>query len=237
MRYGGWVIMPILVALSNQELQAQSAPSPEPSQSNSASVNKSQTSPEPENTADEGNAKMKPSRVSGEDRTETSSEGCLVSETALLDLKSARAQLAAEKSRLKARAAELDAQQDAIDQEMKKLLELRDSLKKETGAQTQAQADRVTKLVETLLTMSPKAAAKVVANLDDQLAVQTMRQMDTLKLAKILNLVEPERSAELSELLAGAHPASSPSTQLPSTSRKKGARSQPAKKSREADAN
>jgi flagellar motility protein MotE (MotC chaperone) len=51
--------------------------------------------------------------------------------------------------------------------------------------------------------MSPKAAAKLISSMDDSLAVSVMFQMDTQRLAKILNLVEPKKSTELSEKLVG----------------------------------
>ena len=51
--------------------------------------------------------------------------------------------------------------------------------------------------------MSPKTAAKVLAGLEDSLAVLSMSQMDTPHLAKIMNNMDAARSSHLSELLAG----------------------------------
>jgi hypothetical protein len=41
------------------------------------------------------------------------------------------------------------------------------------------------------------------AELDDSLAVEVLSKMDTEKVAKIMNLLEPKRSSALAEILAG----------------------------------
>jgi hypothetical protein len=51
--------------------------------------------------------------------------------------------------------------------------------------------------------MSPKAAAEVLAELDEALAVSAINRMETVKLAKIMNKMEAGKSSRLSEILAG----------------------------------
>jgi hypothetical protein len=51
--------------------------------------------------------------------------------------------------------------------------------------------------------MSPKAASAMLSTLDDALAVSAISRMDTLKLAKVMNVMDPSRSSKLSELLTG----------------------------------
>src|SRR6185437_3882333 len=67
----------------------------------------------------------------------------------------------------------------------------------------QASAEKVAKVVATLEGMSPKAAAQMLTDLDDGLAVSAIAQMSTTKLSKVMNALDPKRAARLTELLAG----------------------------------
>ena len=86
---------------------------------------------------------------------------------------------------------------------MKNISSIRDDLGKIDTARKQENEAKVAKLVETFETMSPKAASVLIATLEDSLAVAAMAKMDTPKLAKIMNTMDPARSAKLSELMAG----------------------------------
>lgn len=128
---------------------------------------------------------------------------CLVSETALEDLKKAKEEISLKTKEIAARELELKAREAAVSEEIKKLNEVRDSITKVDEANKKDHAERLDKLTETVFTMNPKSAAKLLSSLDDELAVSIISKMDTQKLAKIINLMNPEYSSHLSEMLAG----------------------------------
>lgn len=128
---------------------------------------------------------------------------CLANEAAIEDLRKGRAENEAKAKELASKEADLKVREQALTLEIHKLEDLRDEISKTQDVQKKAHAEKVAKLVETFLTMSPKAAAKILSTLDDDLAVDAMTQMDTQRLAKIMNLIEPARSSQLSELMAG----------------------------------
>jgi len=56
--------------------------------------------------------------------------------------------------------------------------------------------------VETVEKMSPKNAAKLLASIDERLAVTAMQRINTPTLAKIMNSMEPQKLSQLTELMA-----------------------------------
>ncbi len=133
-------------------------------------------------------------------RTQT---GCIVDEAALEDFKKTKMDNEAREKDLTGREADLKAREKAFAEELKKLEQTRDSIKKISDEKKKEREEKVAKLVETFLTMSPKAAAKILATLDDDLAVSVLSQMEIVRLAKVMNVMEPSRSAQLSEMLVG----------------------------------
>lgn len=127
----------------------------------------------------------------------------IVDEQALEDLKKIRATLAEREKELSVKEAELLAREKAMNEQLKKLEEIREDLIKMSGVKKQESQEQVNKLIETLETMSPKSAAQLMSGLDDSLAITAMSKMATPKLAKIMNSMDPKRSAKLSELMAG----------------------------------
>jgi flagellar motility protein MotE (MotC chaperone) len=128
---------------------------------------------------------------------------CLVDASAAEDLQRRRTELDAREKELKAHEAELQARERALEEELKKIAAVREDVEKIESARNRESSEKVSKLVETFETMSPKAASAVMATLDESLAVATMSRISTPKLAKIMNAMEPRKSARLSELLAG----------------------------------
>src|SRR5206468_3466551 len=90
----------------------------------------------------------------------------------------------------------------AIAEELAKLDEMRKKITSQTMELDDKQQEQLGRLVETLEKMSPKNTAKMLGDIDDKLAVEAMTRMSTDRLAKILNVMEPAKSAKLSELLA-----------------------------------
>lgn len=135
---------------------------------------------------------------------EPTSAGCLADPAAIEDLRKRNEEILVRSRALDSKEAELQARQRALDEELKKLEELRKEISKIDESKRKEMEERVTKLVETLESMSPKAAAKVLSEVDENLAVTAMSRISTPRLAKIMNSMEIGRSARLSELLAGA---------------------------------
>jgi flagellar motility protein MotE (MotC chaperone) len=129
--------------------------------------------------------------------------GCLVDQAALEDLKKRKAELDAREQALAAKEAELAAAQRDAEEQLKKIQAVRDSIAASQELAKSENQEKVAKLVSTFEGMSPKAAAKLMSEIDESLAVATMAQISTQKLSKIMNVMEPERASRLSELLAG----------------------------------
>lgn len=129
--------------------------------------------------------------------------GCLADPTVLEDIRAQKAKIADMQKALDEREAELAKREQAVVEEVKKIETAREAIEKIEDSKKELNDEKVAKLVETYETMSPKSAAKVLAELDERLAVATITRMDTAKLSKIMNLMEPQKSARLTELLAG----------------------------------
>lgn len=119
------------------------------------------------------------------------------------DLKRLRADLDKKQEELKKREEEIAAKERALNEEIGKLEGMRKDLMKLSDQKEEAANERVAKLVETVEKMSPKAASKLIEDLDEQLAVSTMKQMSSDRLAKVMNTLEPAKASRLSELMAG----------------------------------
>jgi flagellar motility protein MotE (MotC chaperone) len=131
------------------------------------------------------------------------SAGCLADPAAVEDLQRRRDELDARDKDLKTRETELKARERALEEELQKIAAVREDIEKIEGARKKESSDKVAKLVETFETMSPKAASALMTTLDESLAVAAMAKISTAKLARIMNSMEPRKSARLSELLAG----------------------------------
>jgi flagellar motility protein MotE (MotC chaperone) len=113
---------------------------------------------------------------------------CLADPAAVEDIKKRREELDARQKDIASRDTELKAREKALDDELKKMENIR---------------DEIVKIVETFETMSSKAAARVLSELDETLAVASMARMDTQRLAKVMNVMDPAKSSRLTEILAG----------------------------------
>lgn len=138
--------------------------------------------------------------------------GCLTDEASIADVQELKKELAKRESELKRREDEIAAREAALNDELKKLDAARDEIKTAQSIGDQKNEEKVAKLVETFETMSPKAAAAIVASVDERLAVEAMARISSAKLGKILAAMEPAKSAPLAEKLAGVVRAKSRST-------------------------
>jgi flagellar motility protein MotE (MotC chaperone) len=131
------------------------------------------------------------------------SGGCLSDPSVLDEIRAQRESLAKAQKELAAKEQELKERETAMAEELKKVQAIRDDINKTDELRKKQNEEKVAKVIETLGTMSPKASAKMLAELDNVLAVEVLVKMDTAKLAKIMNLLEPKRASELTEMLAG----------------------------------
>ena len=136
----------------------------------------------------------------------SSGEQCLTDEAAVADLQKRRSELEAKEKEFEARLSELDVKDKAIQEQLKKIEAVRDDIKKTEELRSKEQGAKVGKVVDTFETMTPKSVSAMLSTMDEQLAVEAMNRMTTPKLAKILNLMEPAKSARLTERLVGMRP-------------------------------
>lgn len=135
--------------------------------------------------------------------TTSAADACLSDPVVLNEITKKRQELENKQKELQTKETELKARETALNDELKKLQDLRDEVAKMDTAHRQANQEKVAKVIETLQSMSPKASAQFLTSLDDDLAVSAISQMDTAKLAKIMNTIDPKRGSKLTELMAG----------------------------------
>ncbi len=143
-------------------------------------------------------AKQAPARARASDPKQ-----CLADETAIEDVRKRRDELELKTKELSAREAELVAREKALEEELKKISQVRDDIARIEGAARAQNETKISRIVETVEAMNPKAAAKMLAALDETLAVGAIERLSTPKLGKIMNLLEPETSSRLNEVMAG----------------------------------
>jgi flagellar motility protein MotE (MotC chaperone) len=138
--------------------------------------------------------------------------GCLTDEVSITDAQEMKRDLAKRDAELKRRESEVAAKEIAVAEELKKLDSVRDEIKQAQSLGDSKSEEKVGKLVETFESMSPKAAAAIVASVDERLAVEAMARLSSAKLGKILAAMDPAKSAPLAEKLAGVVRAKTRST-------------------------
>lgn len=130
-------------------------------------------------------------------------DACLTDPVAIEEMRKRREELDLREKELSKKEAEVIARAKAMEEELNRMEGIRDDMAKIDTSRKKENEERVGKLVETIQLMSPKAAAQLVGSLEEGLAVSTLSKMDTVKLAKVLNLMQPAKASRLSELLAG----------------------------------
>lgn len=128
---------------------------------------------------------------------------CMPDQELLTEIKKRRQELEQRQQMLQKKDEDIAVREKVLKEEMKKLEDLRSAMTAQQLVSNAKIEERVAKLVETMQTMSPKASAKLMAEIEEDLAVEAMSRMSTPKLAKILNLIEPTKASILSEKLAG----------------------------------
>lgn len=127
---------------------------------------------------------------------------CLASEEVIRDLEDREKKIKQKEEALTEKEKELAAQQLAIKEEMNKLEARQGEIQNTKAKELAANEEKVSKLIETLETMSPKAAAGVLGGVDEELAVTALSRLTSVKAGKILSNLKNDQSSKLSELMA-----------------------------------
>lgn len=151
----------------------------------------------------EAKAETPKSEVPADAKAVAKKGGCLTDEASIADVQELKKELAKREADLKRREDEVAAKEAAVAEELKKLDVVRDEIKSAQALGDAKSEEKVGKLVETFESMSPKAAAAIVASVDERLAVEAMARLSSAKLGKILAAMEPAKSVPLAEKLAG----------------------------------
>ncbi|MBC7384548.1 MAG: hypothetical protein H7301_00110 [Cryobacterium sp.] len=190
------------------------------------------TSEAPESLAEESASQTKPSsetKLDGSAEAKADPEakpaapvakkstGCLTGEASIQDLQDLKRDLAKREQELKRRESEIAAKESAVQEELKKLDQAKEEIKQTQALGDSKNEEKITKLVETFESMSPKAASAIVSAVDDRLAVEAMSRLSSAKLGKILAAMDPTKSAPLTEKLAGVVRAKRSDTRNPAS--------------------
>lgn len=132
-----------------------------------------------------------------------SKNGCLVDESAIEDIQNARREISSREQAVKKLELEIQAKEKALKEELARIEAVKEEIKQLNQVTVSQNEEKIAKLVETFESMSPKSAAQVVANIDENLAVESMKRLSSGKLGKILSALDPKKSAVLTERMAG----------------------------------
>jgi flagellar motility protein MotE (MotC chaperone) len=130
------------------------------------------------------------------------SSECLASEEVIADLEAREKRLKEREEKLKEREKEVAAQESSVKEELGKIDQKRAEVKAVHEKEMAEREEQVNKLIETFEGMSPKSAAQVIGEVDDELAVMALGKLTSVKAGKILANLKPEKSAHLSEMMA-----------------------------------
>lgn len=126
---------------------------------------------------------------------------CLVDQKALAELKKQRTVYEEKTKALSEKESELEKREQAVKEEFTKLQRLKSEIQGIHVEQKKQNDEKITKFVETVEAMSPKAASALLSKVEMNLAVAAAGKMTTQRLAKIMNLMNPERASQLTEAM------------------------------------
>jgi flagellar motility protein MotE (MotC chaperone) len=130
------------------------------------------------------------------------SYGCLASEEVIQDIEEREKKIKEKEEALVEKQKDLDAQLKAVKEELAKLDTKQGEIQNNKAKELAANEEKVNKLIETLETMSPKAAAGVIGGVDEELAVTALTRITSVKAGKILSNLKNDKSSRLSEMMA-----------------------------------
>ena len=116
----------------------------------------------------------------------------------LVSLLEEKAKIAAQKKLLDAREMELKTLQTEVDKKLNELRSMREEVKELFAKKEKEESDRILNLSKVYEKMDPAKAARVIATLETDLAVDILANMKQKSAGKILNNLEGEKAATLS---------------------------------------
>ncbi|MBU6375384.1 MAG: hypothetical protein KGQ59_05270, partial [Bdellovibrionales bacterium] len=144
----------------------------------------------------------KESEVTPPQTAQASIPACLPTQ-ALADINQRKKTLEEREASIQAREQELTVREKVLEERMKTLQGYRAEASKVDASKKKEFEEKISRTVELLESMAPKAASQLISTTDERLAVEAMSRMSTAKLSKIMNIMEPKRSVRLMELLSG----------------------------------
>lgn len=138
-----------------------------------------------------------------EEFSQHTGERCIADAAAIEDIRKAREVNALKAKELASQEAELNVREKNLTEQLKKLEVIREDISKVRAVKKEETETKIQQLTDVLLTMNPKAAAKMLGTLEEDLAIEIMLKLDTQRLSKYLGLMDPAMSSRLSEKMVG----------------------------------
>lgn len=112
-------------------------------------------------------------------------------------------QLDAKEAELKKLEEELHNQKVELESRLASLEQLRTQIGNQLQERVETDEERVNKLVSFYSSMKPVTAAKIIENLNEDLAVEVLKKMKKKEAAEIMNMIASDKARKLSEKFAG----------------------------------
>lgn len=154
---------------------------------------------ENEPKAQEGENAQKPAQPAQQEKTEQPDE---TDPRVVQLLQERRTQIDLEAERLANQRKELEALRKEVEERVAELRKVQTALEELVAAEQKQRRQRIQQLVKVLSNMRAPSAAAVVEKLDDQMAVEIFKIMQSRTAGKVMAALPPKRAAEISALLA-----------------------------------
>ncbi len=112
-------------------------------------------------------------------------------------------QLDAKEAELKKLEEELHNQKVELENRLASLEQLRTQIANQLQERVETDEERVNKLVSFYSSMKPVTAAKIIENINEDLAVEVLKKMKKKEAAEIMNMIASDKAKRLSEKFAG----------------------------------
>ncbi len=113
-----------------------------------------------------------------------------------------RSELAAQEARMSRERQDLERLRTEVNKRVEELKKVQVALEELVAAEQKQRRKRIQQLVKVLSNMRPPAAAAVVEKLDDAMAVEIFKLMQSRTAGKVMASLKPSQAARISELLA-----------------------------------
>jgi flagellar motility protein MotE (MotC chaperone) len=98
---------------------------------------------------------------------------------------------------------EIEQKNKEISKQLNELRKIRDEIAEKLKARVDEDSKKIDQLVEVYSNMRPGQAARILEDLDEELAVQVLTKMKKKSAAEILNLMKVEKAKKFTELYTG----------------------------------